>query len=124
MVASAVRCAPTGSTEDTSSNRRGTTEASVIESIIITVPPRVGVTSRLRINSHLEIIIWMTAVTSTRVINVAGPPSTTAEMQNGMEKAAVNMGRSAPAPIGPSRRTCSNVDTPTTIREAKTIHTR
>ena len=29
-----------------------------------------------------------------------------------------------PPPIGPTRRTCSSVDTPTTTREAKTIHTR
>ena len=62
--------------------------------------------------------------TMTRAVSVAGPPSTTAEMQNGMEKAAVNMGSTAPAPTGPARRTCTSVDTPATSREAKTIHTK
>ena len=45
-------------------------------------------------------------------------------MQNGMEKAAVNSGRTDPAPTGPSRRTCSSVASPTTTRDAKTIHAR
>ena len=66
----------------------------------------------------------MIAVTMTRAISVAGPPSTTAVMQNGIAKAAVNMGRTAPAPTGPNLRTCINVDTPQTSREAKTTHTR
>ena len=95
-----------------------------MDSIIITVPPTVGVTMRLKINSHLEMASWTAAATRTRVVSVAGPPSATAVMQNGMEKAAVNIGRTAPPPIGPTRRTCSSVDTPTTTREAKTIHTR
>ena len=95
-----------------------------MERIIITVPPTVGVTILLRMNSHLEIRSWTAAVTRTRVVSVVGPPSTTAVMQNGMEKAAVNMGRTALPPMGPIRRTCNSVETPTTIREAKTIHTR
>ena len=123
-VASAVKGAPTGSANDTFSNRRGTTEARVMERIIITVPPTVGVTSRLRMNSHLAITSWAAAETRTRVVSVAGPPSTTALMQNGMEKAAVNMGRTAPAPTGPNRRVCNSVDAPQTTREAKTIHDR
>ena len=76
-----------------------------MESIIIIVPPTVGVTIRLRMNSHLEITSWITAQTITSVMRVAGPPSTTAVIQNGMAKAAVNIGRTAPAPTGPSRRT-------------------
>ena len=60
----------------------------------------------------------------TSVVSVAGPPSTTAVMQNGMAKAAVNIGSTAPAPTGPSRRTCRIVDRPQTRSEAKTIHTR
>ena len=94
-----------------------------MESIIITVPPTVGVTILLRMNSHLEMTTWITAETMTRVVRVAGPPSTTAVMQKGMANAAVNMGRTAPAPAGPSRRTCNRVDRPTTTREATTIHT-
>ena len=123
-VASAVTGAATGSASDASSSRPKTTDASVIESIIITVPPTVGVTSRLSRNSHLEITSWMIPETNTRVIRVAGPPSTTAVMQNGIEKAAVNIGRTAPAPTGPTRFTCSSVESPTTISEAKTIHAR
>ena len=95
-----------------------------MDSIIITVPPTVGVTMRLRINSHLEMTSCRTADTMTSVVSVAGPPSTTAEMQNGMENAAVNMGKTAPAPIGPMRRTCMKVDRPQTTKEAKTIHTK
>ena len=45
-------------------------------------------------------------------------------MQKGMEKAAVNMGSTARAPTGPMPLTCTRVDSPTTIREAKTIHDR
>ena len=81
--------------------RRGTTEARVIESIIITVPPSTGVTSRLRRNSHLEIINWVAEVTSTRVINVAGPPSTTAEMQNGMGESRREHGQHRSGPDRP-----------------------
>ena len=95
----------------------------MIERIIIMMPPTVGVTMRRRMNSHLEIAICTTADTSTRVVSVAGPPSTTAVMQKGMEKAAVNMGRTAPPPTGPSRRTCNRVETPTTNKEANTIQT-
>ena len=121
VVASAVRGASSGFTFDASSSRLKTTEARVIERIIIIVPPTIGVTMRLRRNSHLEMTIWIIAVTITRVISVAGPPSTTAVMQNGMAKAAVNIGRTAPAPTGPILRTCISVDKPTTTREAKTI---
>ena len=95
-----------------------------MDRIIITVPPTVGVTMRRRMNSHLEMASCVTAVTRTSVVSVAGPPSTTAVIQKGMEKAAVNMGSTAPEPTVPSRRTWSNVDTPTTSNEAKTIHTR
>ena len=59
-----------------------------------------------------------------RAVRVAGPPSTTAVMQNGMEKAAVNRGSTVPDPTGPSRRTCSRVARPTTSSEAKTTHVR
>ena len=123
-VASAVSGAAVGSASAASSSSPKTTDASVMERIIITVPPTTGVTMRLRRNSHLEMTIWNAAETSISVVNVAGPPSTSAVMQNGMEKAAVNIGRTAPAPTGPTRRTCSSVDTPTTSSEAKTIHTR
>ena len=123
-VASAVKSDGPASVSVASSSRPKTTEARVMESIIITVPPKVGVTTLLRMNSHLEMISWVAAVMRTRVVRVAGPPSTTAVMQKGMEKAAVNMGRAAPPPTDPSLRACSNVDTPTTSSEAKTIHTR
>ena len=56
-VASAVKCGPTVPVSDASGNRRGTTEARVMDSIISTVPPRVGVTIRRRTNSHLEMAI-------------------------------------------------------------------
>ena len=95
-----------------------------MDSIISTVPPTVGVTIRRRTNSHLEMAIWPIAQTMTKVVNVASPPSTTAGMQKGIEKAAVNMGSTALAPTGPIRRTCTSVDTPATSREAKTIQTR
>ena len=95
-----------------------------MDRIIITIPPTVGVTILLRMNSHLETINWTAAVTRTSVVRVAGPPSTTAVMQNGMENAAVNIGAIEPAPTGPRRRTCSKVDNPTTRREAKTIQIR
>ena len=123
-VASAVRWASTDPVSDASGSRRGTTEASVMDSIISTVPPRVGVMMRRRTNSHLEMISWAIAQTTTKAVSVDGPPSTTAEMQKGMEKAAVNMGSTAPAPTGPTRLTCTSVETPATRREAKTIQTR
>ena len=123
-VTSAVKGAAVGSTCDDLSSRSKTTEAKVMERIIITVPPTVGVTILLRMNSHLEMTSCTTADTSTSVVSVAGPPSTTAVMQKGMAKAAVNMGRTVPAPTGPRRRTCSRVARPHTNREAKTIHVR
>ena len=75
-------------------------------------------------NSHLEMTSWRRPDTRIRVVRVAGPPSTTAVMQNGMEKAAVNIGRTAPDPTGPIRRTCTNVERPTAISEAKTIQVK
>ena len=77
-VTSAVKGAAVGSTFDDLSSRSKTTEARVIDRIIITVPPTVGVTILLRMNSHLETTSWTTADTSTKVVSVAGPPSTTA----------------------------------------------
>ena len=53
-VASAVKGAATGSAAAAWSNRPKITEARVMESIIITVPPTVGVTILRRMNSHLE----------------------------------------------------------------------
>ena len=120
----AVRGAATGSCWDASSSRPKTTDASVIERIIITVPPTIGVTMRLRMNSHLDMMIWTIAETIIKVVSVAGPPSTSAVMQNGMEKAAVNRGRTARAPTGPSCRTWISVATPTAMREANTTHVR
>ena len=76
-----------------------------MERIRMTMPPTVGVTTRRSMNSHLETTSWTAAETSTRVVSVAGPPSITAVMQKGMETAAVNMGRTAPAPTDPKRRT-------------------
>ena len=97
-----------------------------MDSIISTVPPTVGVTIRRRMNSHLEITSCPSADTITSAVSVAGlpPMSATAEMQNGMEKAAVNIGSTAPAPTGPTRRTCSKVATPQTSSEANTIQVR
>ena len=123
-VVSAVKGAAVGSSSDASSKRPNTTEARVIERIIITVPPTVGVTMRRKMNSHREITSWTIAAARINVVNVAGPPSTSAVMQNGMENAAVKNGRTVAAPIGPSRRTCTKVAAPTTSSEAKTIHTR
>ena len=123
-VTSAVNGAATGSASAASSSRPKTTDARVMERIIITVPLIVGVMIRRRMNSHLEITSWNAAEARISVVRVAGPPSTSAVMQNGMEKAAVNSGSTAPAPTGPSRRTCSNVATPTTTSVAKTIQPR
>ena len=120
-VTTAVNGTATGSASAASSSRPKTADARVMERIIITVPLIVGVTIRRRKNSHLEIISWKAADAR---ISVAGPPSTSAVIQNGIEKAAVNSGSTAPAPTGPSRRTCSNVATPTTTSVAKTIHPR
>ena len=53
-VASAVNGAATGSAFAASFNRAKTTDARVMDRIIITVPPTVGVTILLRMNSHLE----------------------------------------------------------------------
>ena len=77
-----------------------------MERIIITVPPTVGVTMRRKIKSHFEIINWQMPETTTSIARVAGPPSTTAVIQKGIEKAAVNMGSTACPPTGPMRRTC------------------
>ncbi len=55
-VASAVKGAATGSDSVDRSNRPKTTEAKVMESIIIIVPPTVGVTILRRMNSHFEIM--------------------------------------------------------------------
>ena len=113
-----------GSSLVVSSSRWNTTEARVIDRIIITVPPTVGVITFRRMNSHLEIASWAAAVTTTRVINVPGPPSATAVMQKGMAKAAVYIGSSAPDPTGPIRFTWIKVETPTTTSEANTIQVR
>ena len=52
---SATRCAPNEFSSDASGSRRGTTDASVIDRIISTVPPTTGVTIRRRTKSHLAI---------------------------------------------------------------------
>ena len=119
-VTRAVSGAAMGFSWEASSSSWKTTDASVIESMVTMMPPTVGVTTRRSMNNHLETINWAMAATSTRVVSVAGPPSTTAVMQKGMETAAVNMGSIAPAPNGPMRRTCSRVESPTTTSEAKT----
>ena len=121
-VASAVNGAAVGSSRDAPSSRSNTTDASVMERIMITVPLTTGVTSRRRMNSHLATMNWNAAEASTSVVSVAGPPSTTAVMQKGMEKAAVKNGSTAPAPTGPRRRTCTSVEMPTTSSDANTIH--
>ena len=95
-----------------------------MESIIITVPLTIGVTTRRSTNSHLEMTNWNSADAMISVVKVAGPPSTSAVMQKGIAKAAVNIGSTAPAPAGPSRLTWSRVDTPTTSSEANTIQIR
>ena len=121
IVASAVSEASSGSALVASSSRSNTTEASVMDRIIITVPPTVGVTNRLRMNSHRDITICTIAERMTSVARVAGPPSTSAVMQKGMANAAVNIGSTAPAPTNPSFRTWMMVESPTTTREANTI---
>ena len=123
-VAKAVSGAATGSVSVASSSRPKTTDARVMERIIITVPPTVGVTIRRRMTSQRAMTSWITAETRTRAVSVAGPPSATAVMQKGMAKAAVNMGNTAPAPTGPRRRTWRMVDRPQTRSEAKTIQMR
>ena len=82
-VANAVSGAAVGSSSDAPSSRSNTTEASVMERIIITVSLTTGVTSRRRMNSHLAMMNWNAAEASTSVVSVAGPPSTTAVMQKG-----------------------------------------
>ena len=123
-VASAVSGAATGSASDASSRSPKTTDARVMERIIITVPTTVGVTIRRTMTSHYEMASCITAETRTNAVSVDGPPSATAVMQNGVAKMAVNMGKTAPAPTGPSRRTCTIVDRPQTRSEAKTIQMR
>ena len=88
------------------------------------MPPTVGVTTRRRMKSHLEMMSCTMAHANTSVVSAAGPPSKAAVMQKGMDTAAVNMGRRDPAPTGPTRFTCSSVESPTTTREAKTIQMR
>ena len=75
-------------------------------------------------NSQREIASCVTAEISTSAASVPGPPSATAAMQNGIENAAVNIGSTAPPPIGPNRRTWISVDTPTTTSDANTIQIR
>ena len=79
-----------------SSRSLKTTDANVIDRIIITVPPTMGVTMRRKKKSHLETASCTIAETTTSEVNVAGPPSTTALMQNGIAKAAVNIGKVMP----------------------------
>ena len=117
----AVTVPPTGSSAVVSSSNLKTTEAKVIDKIIITVPLTIGVTTRRNINSHLETTSCTTAETTTSEVNVAGPPSTTAEMQNGIANAAVNIGNTMPAPTGPTRRVWIRVEIPTTMSDANTI---
>lgn len=123
-VTNAVSVADLGSTIEALSSRSKTTDARVMDRIIITVPPTIGVTTRRRMKSHLDMTSCVTAAIRTSVASVAGPPSATAAMQNGIENAAVNIGSTAPPPTGPIRRTCTSVDTPTTSSDANTIHVR
>ena len=120
-VTNAVNEPPTGSAAVASSNNLKTTDAKVMDRIIITVPPTIGVTIRLSKNNHFETASWITAEMITSVVNVAGPPSTTAVIQNGIANAAVNIGRTTPPPIGPTRRAWIRVEIPTTTNDAKTI---
>ena len=95
----------------------------MIERIMITVPPTVGVTMRRTRKSQRETANWVTADTTSSEASVPGPPSpSSALMQNGMANAAVNIGSTAPAPTVPMRRTCSSVETPTTMSATKIIH--
>ena len=123
-VVSAARCAPSASSWVASGNRRGTTDARVMESIISTVPPTTGVTTRRMTKSHLVIASCPMPQTMTRAASVSGPPSETAVMQKGMAKAAVNIGSIEPAPTSPTRRTCNSVHSPAISSDANTIHTR
>ena len=120
-VTNAVKDPPTGSSAVASSSNLNTTDAKVMDNIIITVPPTIGVTMRLSKKSHFDTASWMTAETITSVVNVAGPPSTTAVMQKGIANAAVNIGRTTPPPNGPTRRAWIKVEIPTTTKDAKTI---
>ena len=120
-VTNAVNEPPTGSAAVASSNNLNTTDAKVIDRIIITVPPTIGVTIRLSKNNHFETASWITAEMITSVVNVAGPPSTTAVIQNGIANAAVNIGRTTPPPRGPMRRAWIRVEIPTTTNDANTI---
>ena len=104
-VTNAVSGAATGSTSAASSSKPNTTDARVMERIIITVPPMVGVTMRRKMNSHREITSWNAAEARINHVSVAGPPSFSAVMQKGIENAAVNSGSEAPAPTDPIRRT-------------------
>ena len=123
-VARAATGADQGEDTGASSRRPSATEARESAISIITVPYTVGVMIRLMLNSHLEKMIWNAAETSTRVVIVVGPPSTSAMMQNGMAAKDVYTGKTAPVPMGPSRTTCSNVDTPITTSVANTSHSR
>ena len=119
-----VRRADPGSSSVASSSRANTTDANVIERIIITVPLTIGVTTLRSRKSHLEMTSWKMAEAMISVASVAGPPSTTAVMQKGMAKAAVNMGRTALPPTGPAVFTWISVDSPTTSSDANTIQMR
>ena len=105
-------------------SRLNTREARESVTIISTVPPTSGVTTRLRTNSHLAMRIWKAAVTRTRLVSVAGPPSTSAMMQNGMEMKDVRMGRTSPVPMRPMLATCSRVVMPMVASVAKIIQAR
>ena len=123
-VTNAVEVASLGFASDAVSSRSNTTEARVMDSIIITVPPTMGVTIRRSMKSHLAITSWVAAVTRTSEERRMGPPSDTAAMQKGMENAAVNMGARARDPTGPIALAWMMVHTPTTNSDAKTIHMR
>ena len=122
-VTKAVNIPPTGSSAVVSSNSLNTTDAKVTDRIIMIVPLTMGVTTRRKKNSHRETASCTIAETTTNEVKVAGPPSTTAVMQNGMANAAVNIGRVMPEPIDPTRNVWMIVERPTTMREAKTIQT-
>ena len=123
-VASAVQRPPRARLPRRLVQRPKTTEARVMESIIITT---IGVTILLRIQP-LGDALQLGGRGDDAPGRSAWPARRrpNAVMQNGMEKATGKHWRNGAGEImaGPSRRTCSNVDTPTTNREAKTIQTR
>ena len=89
---------------------------------MMTVPPTMGVITRLSQERRQARKNWHSDETTTSVASKAAPPSTRAVTHTAMNAPEVPISRMYPAPMWPNRRACTMVVVPLTRRAANAAH--